>query len=85
MARPLRLAATMRDLELEPAGDSSAPSIPIESSLRDALSLMLTDGVEELQVTDEGGGTAGRVRLETITSYVGPDGDASSQDEVARA
>src|SRR4051794_27374085 len=47
---------TLRALELEPAGDSSAPSIPIESSLRDALSLMLTDGVEELQVTDESGG-----------------------------
>jgi osmoprotectant transport system ATP-binding protein len=76
---------TLRDLDLEPAGDSSAPTIPIDSSLRDALSLMLTDGVEELQVIDDNGGTAGRVRLDMITGYVGPGGDATSQDEVARA
>jgi osmoprotectant transport system ATP-binding protein len=75
----------LRDLELEPPGAAPAPSASIDSSLRDALSLMLTEGARELEVTDENGSAVGRVRLDQIIGYVGPDGDATAQDEVARA
>jgi osmoprotectant transport system ATP-binding protein len=76
---------TLRDIELEPSGGAPAPSVSIESSLRDALSMMLTEGVGELEVTNGDGTAAGRVRMEMITGYVGPDGGGSTQDEVARA
>ncbi|HEY1596709.1 MAG TPA: ABC transporter ATP-binding protein [Thermoleophilaceae bacterium] len=77
---------TLRDVELDPAAASAddAPTTSIDSSLRDALSLMLTEGVGELQVTDEEGMPVGRVRMDAITSYVGPDGSAP-EGEVARA
>jgi osmoprotectant transport system ATP-binding protein len=76
---------TLRDVELDPPGASDAPSTSIDSSLRDALSLMLTEGSGELQVTDESGTVVGRVQLEQITGYVRPGGEASSKDEVAQA
>jgi osmoprotectant transport system ATP-binding protein len=77
----------LRDIELEPAGSgrADAPSVTVDSSLRDALSLMLTEGVDELQVIEEEGGpVVGRVRMEAITSSIGPGGSAS-EGEVARA
>jgi osmoprotectant transport system ATP-binding protein len=76
---------TLRDLELEPASGGQGPSVPIDSSLRDALSLMLTDGTRELDVTGDDGSVAGRVKLDQIIGYVGPEGEATAQDEVARA
>jgi osmoprotectant transport system ATP-binding protein len=78
---------TLRDLELDPApadGATDGPSVRIDSSLRDALSLMLTAGVEELVVANGDGNAVGRVRMEAITRYVGPDGSAS-EGRVARA
>ena len=77
---------TLRDLDLEPAGGGpTAPSVSIGSSLRDALSLMLTEGSRELAVTEENGSAVGRVRLDQIIGYVGPEGEATARDEVARA
>jgi predicted transcriptional regulator len=48
--------------------------VSIDSSLRDALSLMLTEGTGELQVVNGEGKPVGRVRMETITGFVGPEG-----------
>jgi osmoprotectant transport system ATP-binding protein len=77
---------TLRDVELDPPAQTAddAHTTSVDSSLRDALSLMLTEGVGELQVTDEDGNPVGRIRMEAITSYVGPGGSAS-EGEVARA
>jgi osmoprotectant transport system ATP-binding protein len=76
---------TLRDIELDPAPGAGGPSVGIGSSLRDALSLMLTEGVTQLDVTDDEGRPAGRVRMEAITQLVGPDGGApGSADQVAR-
>jgi osmoprotectant transport system ATP-binding protein len=67
---------TLRDVELEPAAEAGAqlPTVPIDSPLRDALSLMLTEGTGRLRVLNDDGTPAGEVQLETITGYVGPDG-----------
>jgi CBS domain-containing protein len=45
----------------------------IGSSLRDALSLMLTEGVTQLVVRDETGKPVGTVSLEAIASLVAED------------
>jgi osmoprotectant transport system ATP-binding protein len=77
---------TLRDVELEPVSASSPgePSVPIDSSLRDALSLMLTQGTAELAVVNGDGQPAGRVRMETIIRLVGPEG-SPSEEKVAPA
>jgi osmoprotectant transport system ATP-binding protein len=76
---------TLHDIELEPATDGAdGPTVSIDSSLRDALSLMLTEGVGELKVTNGDGASLGKVRIEAITRYVGPDGRAS-EGQVAQA
>jgi osmoprotectant transport system ATP-binding protein len=77
---------TLRDVALEPAqGRSEGPSAPIDSSLRDVLSLMLTEGVAVVDVVDENGAPAGRIRMEAITQLVGPEGTAGAEQPVARA
>jgi osmoprotectant transport system ATP-binding protein len=70
---------TLRDLELDPPEEQggAAASIPVESSLRDALSLMLTEGTSRLQVVDADGKPVGSVRMDAITSYVGPEASES--------
>ncbi|HEY2603654.1 MAG TPA: ABC transporter ATP-binding protein [Thermoleophilaceae bacterium] len=76
---------TLHDVELEPAGDGAGgPAVSIDSSLRDALSMMLTEGVGELNVTNGDGSPLGKVRMEAITGYVGPGGSAS-EGQVAQA
>jgi osmoprotectant transport system ATP-binding protein len=64
----------LRDLPLErdAAGDASAPSAPEGTTLRDALSLLLTEGAERLTVVDGDGRALGTVALETITGLIGP-------------
>jgi osmoprotectant transport system ATP-binding protein len=75
---------TLRDLELEPSsGGAELPAVSIGSSLRDALSLMLTEGSGRLRVLGDDGSLAGEVRMEAITGYVGPEGSAS-EGKVAR-
>jgi osmoprotectant transport system ATP-binding protein len=65
----------LSELALEPApvGEPAAPAAPEDTSLRDALSLMLTEGVGRLTVLDADGRAKGSVTLETITRLVGPD------------
>jgi osmoprotectant transport system ATP-binding protein len=63
------------DLELDPAqGDAAAGlSAPEDTSLRDALSLMLVEGRERVTVLDEDGRPKGTVALESITRLIGPE------------
>jgi osmoprotectant transport system ATP-binding protein len=65
----------LNDLELGPQpGDAHAgPALPADTSLRDALSLMLVEGVERLTVLDEDGHPTGTVELDAITRLVGPE------------
>jgi osmoprotectant transport system ATP-binding protein len=65
----------LSELALEPAiaGEPAAPAALEDTSLRDALSLMLTEGVGRLTVLDGEGRAKGTVTLETITRLVGPD------------
>jgi osmoprotectant transport system ATP-binding protein len=65
---------TLSDLELEPAGEGTAlPKAPEDTSLRDALSLMLVEGAERLTVVDSAGAPKGTVALEKITGLIGPE------------
>ena len=67
----------LSDIELEPSGGrAGAPTARLDSSLRDVLSLMLTEGVGQVDVMGEDGAPVGSVRLETITQLVGPGGGA---------
>jgi osmoprotectant transport system ATP-binding protein len=64
----------LRDTPLEEAsGEPSAPTARDDMTLRDALSLMLTEGVERLTVVDGDGRVKGTVALGTITRLIGPD------------
>jgi osmoprotectant transport system ATP-binding protein len=65
---------SLRDTPLEEAsGEPSAPTARDDMTLRDALSLMLTEGVERLTVVDGDGRVKGSVALGTITRLIGPD------------
>ena len=63
------------DLELEPAADGEPTGLtaPDDTSLRDALSLMLVEGKERLTVLDGEGRAKGTLALEAITRLIGPD------------
>jgi osmoprotectant transport system ATP-binding protein len=73
---------TLRDLELEPpvVGDTNeGPSASIASSLRDALSLMLSEGRTSLTVHEgDLSRPVGTVRLETIAATLGPESEVIS-------
>jgi osmoprotectant transport system ATP-binding protein len=63
----------LRDIELEPApenGDATAlPTVDERTSLRDALSLMITRRVSALVVLDEAGERRGMVEMETLAHF----------------
>jgi osmoprotectant transport system ATP-binding protein len=65
----------LRDLELDPAPaeGTGGPSAPEDTTLRDALSMMLVEGAERLTVLDGEGRPRGSLALETITRLIGPD------------
>jgi osmoprotectant transport system ATP-binding protein len=65
----------LSDLQLDaaPGEEPSGPAARDDTTLRDALSMMLTDGVERLTVVDGDGQARGTVALETITRLIGPD------------
>ena len=68
------------DLELDQAPDEPGGlTAPKDTSLRDALSLMLVEGKEHLVVVDEEGRPAGTVALESITRLIGPDEKAAAR------
>jgi osmoprotectant transport system ATP-binding protein len=65
----------LRDLELDPAPaeGTGGLSAPEDTTLRDALSMMLVEGAERLTVLDGEGRPRGSIALETITRLIGPD------------
>ena len=79
---------TARDVELEPIPPDRVPegaTASADTCLRDLLSLMLTEGTSHVDITGESGSPIGRLRMETVTAVVGPDGTTpGAEDEVAR-
>jgi osmoprotectant transport system ATP-binding protein len=69
------------DLELGPPPDEpgDGPTGTADTSLRDALSLMLVEGKERLVVVDEDGRPTGTVGLDSITRLIGPDQKAAAR------
>jgi osmoprotectant transport system ATP-binding protein len=64
----------LRHLKLDSLGEGTAgPAAPEETSLRDALSLMLVEGAERLTVLDGDGHPKGTVALDAITRLIGPE------------
>jgi osmoprotectant transport system ATP-binding protein len=62
------------DLDLDPPPDEpGGPAAAVDTSLRDALSMMLVEGTERLTVLDEDGHPTGTVALAAITRLIGPD------------
>jgi osmoprotectant transport system ATP-binding protein len=80
--RPLKRlrVRTLAEIELaEPTGrrrEPGLPTLPVGTSLHDALSVMLAHGTTELQVVDGDGKPAGAIRLETIAELLAPQGPA---------
>jgi osmoprotectant transport system ATP-binding protein len=66
-------------LDSTPAEGSRQPSAPEDTSLRDALAMMLTEGVERITVLDADGRPKGTVALSTITRLIGPEQDDVEQ------
>ena len=65
----------LRDLQLD-SGQADGPHAHEDTSLRDALALMLTEGVDRVTVLDGDDRPKGTVALETITRLIGPKGEA---------
>jgi osmoprotectant transport system ATP-binding protein len=79
-----RLAlTTLEDVELiQPNGLSpSGRRVPLRSTVRDALSLILTAGGSPLTVVDDQDGVAGLVTLELIGGLLGERGTLAEPDE----
>ena len=64
---------TLNDLQLDPPTRSTQPSAPAGTTLRDALSLMLTEGVTRITVTGQDGAAVGCVSLQAIAAMLGPE------------
>jgi osmoprotectant transport system ATP-binding protein len=65
---------TLADIELQPDLEPNGlPTVPEDTSLHDALSMMVTRRVSELVVVGAGGERRGRVGLETLTHFADVD------------
>jgi osmoprotectant transport system ATP-binding protein len=63
---------TLRDIELQPLdGRTAGPRAELSTSLRDALSLMLTSGSSHLLVVDEESQLQGAVSIERLSELLG--------------
>jgi osmoprotectant transport system ATP-binding protein len=69
---------TLGDLDLDPLPENALPSAPSGTSLRDALSLMLTAGATRVAVLGQDGTAAGSVSLEAIAAMLGPRPEAAA-------
>jgi osmoprotectant transport system ATP-binding protein len=56
----------LSEIELEPATATGGPSTPAATTLRDALSLMMSDGADPLVVVDEAGTPIGQISVAQI-------------------
>jgi osmoprotectant transport system ATP-binding protein len=66
---------TLADIELQPDVEPNGlPTVPEDTSLHDALSMMVTRRVSSLVVVGPGGERRGRVGLETLTHFADIDG-----------
>jgi len=66
-----RLAlTTLSQLELSPPNGNLGPTVTAETTLRDALSLMLTEGARELRVVDADGSPRGTLSLDHVTELL---------------
>jgi len=74
--------ATLADVELiEPNGLSpSARRVPLRTTVRDALSMILTAGGSPLTVVDDQGQVTGLVTLELVGGLLGKDGALAEPD-----
>jgi osmoprotectant transport system ATP-binding protein len=64
---------TLNDLKLDPWSGTMLPAAPAGTTLRDALSLMLTEGATRVTVTGQDGAVMGCVSLERIAAMLGPE------------
>ena len=64
---------TLNDLELDPHIAGGLPSTPASTTLRDALSLMLTEGETRITVTGQDGAPRGSISLQAIAAMLGPE------------
>ncbi len=64
---------TLSDLRLDPYSGGDQPSATAATTLRDALSLMLTAGASRVTVTGQDGAALGCVSLEAIAAMLGPE------------
>ena len=81
-----RLALTrLSDIELNPVDGDRGPSIAITSTLRDALSMMVTESVQQLTVTGEDGRPAGSVDMAQVTEAVQREADHGGHGGTAQA
>jgi osmoprotectant transport system ATP-binding protein len=64
---------TLNDIELDPWSGIKEPAAPAGTTLRDALSLMLTEGASRVTVTGQDGAAIGCVSLEKIAAMLGPE------------
>ena len=60
----------LSDVELDPPNGSLGPSADIHTTLRDALSLMLTEGSRSLVVTGEDGEPVGELSLDRVSALL---------------
>jgi osmoprotectant transport system ATP-binding protein len=62
----------LSEIELEPApnGGAPAPEVPPTTTLRDALSLMLTEGSRHVVVVDESGRPTGTLSVERVSQLL---------------
>jgi osmoprotectant transport system ATP-binding protein len=67
---------TLNDLDLDPRIAGGLPSAPASTTLRDALSLMLTAGETRITVTGQDGAALGSISLQAIAAMLGPERSA---------
>jgi osmoprotectant transport system ATP-binding protein len=60
----------LSELELETGSPDGLPQVPGSTTLRDAVSLMLTEGVPDLAVVDDTGAAVGRVSLDRLATLL---------------
>ncbi|MGZ6576647.1 MAG: CBS domain-containing protein, partial [Solirubrobacteraceae bacterium] len=68
----------LREAELEPDDGTVPPdadTVDLDTSLHDALSVMLANGAKELRVMGDDHKPAGMIRFETIARLLAPERD----------